>query len=369
MIKLFKNYLLLLLCLAVMPVGAQTIGKLVFEKSAHDFGQIKEENGPAEVTFEFTNTGTAPIKLTKVKASCGCTTPTWTQEEIAPGKVGIIKASYDPTNRPGVFDKTITVNTNGQPEVVYLKIKGKVIPRPKGIADYYPAEMGNLRMKSRNIFFQKVLHDSKAEQDFVLYNQGDKPIKIDMVNSFAKLKYFLTATANKTTIAPKDSATLHFVYDAAKRKDWDYVSDLFTLYTDDTQQPNKSLYVSATIVENFGNITNDTPLPMIQFDKTKHSFGQINQNTRNTTSFTLKNAGNAPLLIHKTKASCGCTASQPKKTTLAPGESTSIDVTYSSGTKKGKQRQTVTVICNDPAKTTTRLTIEADVLEPNQGGE
>ena len=365
--KLFKNYLLLLLCLAIMPASAQTIGKVVFEKSEHDFGQIKEENGPAEVTFEFTNTGSAPIKLTNVKASCGCTTPSWTQEEVAPGKTGTIKASYNPQNRPGVFNKTITVNTNGQPEVVYLKIKGNVVPRPKGIADFYPAEMGNLRMKSRNIYFQKVFNDAKAEQDFVLYNQGEKAINIDLVSSFDKLKHFLTVTANKTTIAPKDSAKLHFVYDASKRKDWDYVSDLFTLNTDDTQQPGKSLYVSATIVENFGNITNDTPLPMIQFDKTKHSFGQINQNTRNTTSFMIKNTGNAPLVIHKTKASCGCTASQPKKTKLAPGESTSIDVTYSSGTKKGKQRQTVTVICNDPAKTTTRLTIEADILESSQG--
>ncbi|MDX2305768.1 MAG: DUF1573 domain-containing protein [Microscillaceae bacterium] len=367
--KLFKNYLLLLLCVAVTPVYSQTIGKIVFEKIEHDFGKIKEENGPAEVTFEFTNTGTAPIKLTDVKASCGCTTPKWTQEEIAPGKTGIITASYDPSNRPGVFTKTITVTTDGQPEVSYLTIKGDVIPRTKGIADFYPAEMGNLRFKSRNIYFQKVFNDAKAEQDFVLYNQGEKAINLNLDKSFKDLGYFLQVTSNKTNIAPKDSAILHFTYDAAKRNDWDYVSDMFTLYTDDTQQPEKSLYVSATIVENFGNITSTTPLPIIQFDKTKHNFGQINQNTRNTVSFTLKNAGNAPLIIHKTKASCGCTASQPKKTHLAPGESTTIEVTYSPGNKEGQQRQTVTVICNDPATSTSRLTVEAEVISaPNQTG-
>ena len=122
-----KNMRLLMICFALVAFsfGAFAQGKVTFEKTVHNFGDIKEQDGPAEITFEFTNTGNAPVTLTKVKASCGCTTPTWTKEAVAPGKTGVVKASYNPRNRPGKFNKTVTVNTDGTPNAIYLKINGK----------------------------------------------------------------------------------------------------------------------------------------------------------------------------------------------------------------------------------------------------
>ena len=58
--------------------------KLAFDNLTHNFGEIDEEDGPAEHTFFFVNKGDTPIKITKVKASCGCTTPGWTREEVMP---------------------------------------------------------------------------------------------------------------------------------------------------------------------------------------------------------------------------------------------------------------------------------------------
>jgi hypothetical protein len=86
---------------------------IVFEKLEHNFGTIKEENGKASYSFEFTNTGKTPIKLTNVQASCGCTTPDWTKTEILPKKTGIVTAIYDTKDRPGVFNKSITVTSTG----------------------------------------------------------------------------------------------------------------------------------------------------------------------------------------------------------------------------------------------------------------
>jgi Protein of unknown function (DUF1573) len=76
-------------------------------------------------TFQYTNTGTAPVVIKSAKGSCGCTVPKYQQEPIAPGASGTIEVRYD-TQISGVFTKTVTVVTNGKPEQFTLSIKGVV---------------------------------------------------------------------------------------------------------------------------------------------------------------------------------------------------------------------------------------------------
>ena len=108
---------------------AQTAA-ISFEKNAHDFQKIKEQDGLATVIFTFKNTGDAPLVINRVQASCGCTTPTWTKEPILPQKTGTITVSYNPANRPGSFIKTISVFSNADTQPATLTIKGEVIPKP-----------------------------------------------------------------------------------------------------------------------------------------------------------------------------------------------------------------------------------------------
>lgn len=337
-------------------------GKIQFSKISHNFGQIKEDGGVVEVTFDLKNTGNQAITLTSVKASCGCTTPNWSQEPIQPGQSGFVKAAYDPMYRPGKFNKTITVESNGEPASMILTIEGDVIPRVKGIKDFYPIEAGNLRMKNNNVYFQSVLHDASAKQSTSFYNQGDKLITLKLNESV--LPKHIQIKLSKNIIQPKDSVEMEVSFDAVKANDWGFVNTSFVLKTDDVNQPDKQFFINANIRENFGKITAESKLPMIKFDKNKHDFGKVNQNTVNNASFVITNEGNAPLFIRKTSASCGCTVSQPKKKQLAPGESTTIDVTFASGTKQGKSTTNITVISNDPANQQTTLQIEADVLVP-----
>ena len=105
----------------------------------HDFGEIKEEDGYAEHTFNFVNVGDAPITITQVKASCGCTTPGWTKEEILPGDSGYVKARYNPRNRPGRFRKSLRITTSDAPSNQTLYIMGIVKPKPKSPEQEYPS--------------------------------------------------------------------------------------------------------------------------------------------------------------------------------------------------------------------------------------
>jgi len=100
--------------------------KIEFKTDVIDYGTI-EKGADGIRTFEFTNTGEAPLIITAVKSSCGCTVPEKPEEPVLPGKTGIIKVKYD-TNRVMPIRKTITVTSNATNAPTFaLKIKGEVI--------------------------------------------------------------------------------------------------------------------------------------------------------------------------------------------------------------------------------------------------
>jgi len=124
-----KNlFTLLFVSIFSLSIYAQeTAAKIEFKDETVDYGKI--ENGSDGVrTFTFTNTGNAPLVITNVKSSCGCTVPKKPTAPIAPGKKGEIEVKYD-TKRTGFIRKTITVTsnaTNVKNGVSYLKIKGEI---------------------------------------------------------------------------------------------------------------------------------------------------------------------------------------------------------------------------------------------------
>jgi hypothetical protein len=90
-----------------------------------DMGKVKEGT-TVEVTFRFKNTGTKPLVITNVSASCGCTIPEKPEEPITPGEEGVIKAKFDSKGRPGVNTKEVYVTANTQPASYNLSFKVEV---------------------------------------------------------------------------------------------------------------------------------------------------------------------------------------------------------------------------------------------------
>ncbi len=100
-----------------------------FESESHDFGTIPEGT-QAVYEFKFTNIGKEPLVISNVQASCGCTTPKWTNEPVAPGKTGTITASFNSSGRPGQFTKSVTVTSNAKSNPKVLTITGVVEAKP-----------------------------------------------------------------------------------------------------------------------------------------------------------------------------------------------------------------------------------------------
>ena len=110
---------------AFTAASAQKKAQIKFDKVSHDFGAFSESSPVVEHTFTFTNTGDAPLVINQAIASCGCTIPEYTKQPIAPGQKGTLKVTYNGKGKiPGHFKKTVTVRTNGDPELIRIYVEG-----------------------------------------------------------------------------------------------------------------------------------------------------------------------------------------------------------------------------------------------------
>ncbi|MDR2284933.1 MAG: DUF1573 domain-containing protein [Sphingobacterium sp.] len=103
---------------------AIAVGEFKFEKETHDFGTIPF-NKPASFEFGFTNTGDAPIIVSEVAPSCGCSVADFSKAPIKPGDSGKIKVTYNAATK-GPFTKSFTVKSNTKTPVKTLTVKGNV---------------------------------------------------------------------------------------------------------------------------------------------------------------------------------------------------------------------------------------------------
>ncbi|WP_338872445.1 DUF1573 domain-containing protein [Spirosoma sp. SC4-14] len=103
--------------------------KITFEeKGIYDFGTLTEGD-TVEHTFKFVNTGEFPLIINNITASCGCTTPEWPREPIAPGQTSSIRVRFNSRGKSGEQNKTVTIFANTDPSMTDLQFKALVNPK------------------------------------------------------------------------------------------------------------------------------------------------------------------------------------------------------------------------------------------------
>ena len=145
---------ILLLIAAPALVSGQTVSNntaavtaassITLKETSYDFGKIAQGR-PVYHVFEIVNTGKEPLKLENVQTSCGCTTPEWSTEPVAPGATTSVKVGYNAAAE-GVFTKSITVVYNGN-QTKTLLISGNVYKAPATSAPLNPS-ISLLRQKN-----------------------------------------------------------------------------------------------------------------------------------------------------------------------------------------------------------------------------
>ncbi|GAB4407991.1 MAG: hypothetical protein OHK0053_34690 [Microscillaceae bacterium] len=233
-------------------------GIMNFVEETHDFGTIKEGE-IATYEFTFTNTGNQPIEIAGVKASCGCTTPSWSQGLIQPGQKGFIKASYNSKGRPGAFTKSITVRSNAKKDVQILYIKGFVDPANTSTSQsqgqqYTPTTFtqpgasrrpATFKIDNESHDFGQVKTGQVVRQRFNIYNAGQENL---IITGFDRNCDCISFGLSSATIAPNQTSILEITLTGKKIMNLD---ESFVIYTNDPQNQVRTIHLQAEIIEDF----------------------------------------------------------------------------------------------------------------------
>ena len=285
-----KNVLLILFLGISFIASGQLLEDVTFKEKAHDFGKIEEVNGSVEHTFTFKNTSGKVLKILNVKASCGCTTPGWSKEEIGVGEEGYVKAKYDPRNRPGPFDKSLTVTTDAKNPQYLLFIKGDVNPKPKTVEDDFPTVMGGIRVKYRAFNMGKVLNHQPVSSSFDIYNASESSIEfLDSTEAPSYIKVIV----EPAILEKGEKGKIFITYDPKEKNDLGFMSDNIVLFTNESADNRKSFSVYANIEEYFPPMTEEEleMAPKLMIENRTHNFGRIKQGSVVETTFTIMNEG------------------------------------------------------------------------------
>ncbi len=125
--KLFFSLIVLAFTSSVFaqPQAKKVTDVAKFDNETIDFGKIKQSI-PTKGTFTVTNISSAPLIIEQANPTCGCTISDYTKEPIAPGKTGVINATYNAANA-GHFEKHLTVKFAGVDEMKSITFTGDVL--------------------------------------------------------------------------------------------------------------------------------------------------------------------------------------------------------------------------------------------------
>ena len=363
-----KKLLCFVMFFSALALFAQPV--IQFDKTTHDFGNIKEDGGKATGKFEFTNTGNQDLLLTSVKPGCGCTAADYTKTAVPPGGRGFINATYDPYNRPGSFNKNIKVTTNepkfaddanASPYMIY--IKGNVEKRAptKYETAGYKTGNGEVRIKESNIKLELLNTESKTFTIQVM-NFSAIDSKFEIINF---PNYITLGQEASIVLKPNEEKEITFKYDAVKRAEIGTFKDLINIQTQDPTEPKLSIIVESIIKEDFSKLTSKQlqDAPKAVLDSLNINFGKVEKNTNATIEVKLYNKGKNPLIIRQLKSTNTIFSIVSDKNEILKDHFATLTVTLNSKNRRGAQNSTIEILTNDPANSLLQIVCKGEVSQ------
>ena len=347
---------------AVAVLAQQPV--ITFEKTEHDFGKINEADGRVSVQFQFTNEGMAPLVLSNVRASCGCTTPTWTKEPVEPGQTGSITVTYNPNGRPGRFQKTVTITSNASEPTKKVYIKGEVIPKTAKPVNKFPIAVGEIGMKSKVLDLGAIKKGDTKSGELEYSNTSNADHRIAL---FTNPQHpYLISQVTLETAKPTEIGKFIFAIDSKATKLYGPVVEEAYVILDDAKLDKSEtwkLIVKADIVEDFSALTleDKQQAPIIEM-LAEQNAGKIKADKIKKFVFPVKNSGVNPLEIHRVYTEAGelIVKTQPKAVKSGKKANIAFDIN-AKGLAAGAYTRELTVITNDYANPVKRVKIHFEV--------
>ncbi|GHT36346.1 hypothetical protein FACS189414_4480 [Bacteroidia bacterium] len=347
-------------------ISAQAIAQKGAEISSdlqtYDFGVITESEEPATHIFTIKNTGTSPLVINRITASCGCTQPEWSKAPIAPGATGEVKVSYNPKGRPGPFYKNIAINSNAKTNRLTLYIKGTVATRSAAVAQpviSYPYNIGDLKLQTKSILYSRIYPGETGEETIHIKNEGKASLSVRT----DKLPNYLTVDVSPQTLKPGDTGEISLMLKADNVKRMGHISVHVPLIveSDGKKKTENDLEVSANIIDNFTHISSaeKAKAPVAQYSLTLLDFGKLPEKSssiipfigglgKESESLTITNTGQSTLLIYSVSCDNELIDISGGKKELKQGASSEYKISIRPKEVKAKLEAYITIVSNDP---------------------
>ena len=347
------------LCMALTAVAMMAQQPVItFEKTEHDFGKINEADGRVSVVFTFKNEGMSPLVLSNVRASCGCTTPTWTKEPVEPGQTGSITVTYNPNGRPGRFQKTVTITSNATEATKKVFIKGEVIPKQVKQTSPFNIPAGEISLKTKTLDLGDIKKGEVKGGDIEYANLTTAAHNVDLAVSAAN--GFLTHQISLPTVQPNEVGKFLFVFDTKATKLYGEVEAFVYIVVDGKKEISETykLTVRANIVEDFSGLSVDQlHLAPILETAAEIDLGSIAAGKITKQYFPVKNNGVNPLEIRRVYANDKNIVFKPCKA-VKSGKKGAINVEINTkGMAPGKYSRQILLITNDPKQAQKKITL------------
>ena len=332
---------------------AQQSPELIFGETTFDFGTIRENDGTVSHTFTFQNVGSRPVVIVSATTTCGCTVPTFSRKPVMPSQTGSVEVTFDPADRPGRFDKRVSVTISDRSEPLHLYISGNVIPREKGIDELYPIYIGSgLRAETNFHSFGYVEHGKSITTAIGLFNSSDKVLKVGIFNNSQTKAFRIVSSDMPAVLKPGDKSEIVITCNLA---DNSHVYGTLTehmVFEINGRRSDAELVVTGIAIDNRDN-RDDNFVPKAELNKIVVKFGALKRSEEKRTEFfDILNTGEAPLIIRAIESvAAGTELSLRVGERIAAGERRSVGITVHPSAKEyGPQVERIRIITDDPSR-------------------
>ena len=347
-----KTLILFIICAfgATIPtVQAQ----LAFEPSEWDFGSIRETNGPVSHTFTGKNGSDRPLVILDVVTTCGCTVP---------GAETQITVTYDPTNRPGTFDRELWVYSSDRKRIATLTIRGQVIPRAKSIEEQYPVDAGGgLRLSSTLCAFTYMYPGERMQSVIGYANTSQREIRLELRPEVAS---GLLSVDYPQTIAPGARGQINLGYlIPADRPRYGTIRDAMQVFVDGRSRDVR-IVTHGIGADNPARMP-EGRAPRCEISENILKFGPVKHNApEQRLRFALSNTGRGELVVRSVESGGHVTATLRPGTTVSPGQAAEAEVVLDPARQQyGVMSDFLIIVTNDPVRPMRRIRVTAIIEE------
>lgn len=330
-----KKSVVAILTLALAPALslAQGAGKPTMDVAEKilDFGAVTKGE-VIKADFKIRNTGSAPLEITQVRPTCGCTVAKH-DRLIAPGATGTIHAEVETAAFSGPNSKAILVFSN-DPDNPQVNLIVKFDSR--AFVEVFPKPLLSFN----------VLQGEPATDKVVVATADGSPLRITGADTGGgPFKVAYRELPDKERVANLKGQQWEVSVTVPAEAPQGMLNQKITLKTSNPKAPEVSVSVSGIV------------RPIIQVVPGEVNFGTVQATAAVGRNVVLiSNRQNAKLEL--TSVEVDNTAFSTEVIPLTAGQRYQVAVTLGAGTAKGTHRTTVRIATNDP----TRPSIEVPVL-------